>query len=215
MHGWRDMGQFGFLVLRDGAGTFQAVLDNANEIAKLRGLQFESVLDVEGLITAEPRAAVGAEMHDCRIEVLSPVLEPLPFEINKKEFKPGLDTFLDYAPIGLRNLQKRALFRISAELMTGYREYLNEQGFVEIQTPKSLAQLPRAERTCLCWTISGDLLTWHRVPSSTSRSWWVFSSACSKSGPSFGPKSTTRRGTRMSTSVWIWRWALSMITLTS
>ena len=136
MHGWRDMGQFGFLVLRDGAGTFQAVLDNANEIAKLRGLQFESVLDVEGLITAEPRAAVGAEMHDCRIEVLSPVLEPLPFEINKKEFKPGLDTFLDYAPIGLRNLQKRALFRISAELMTGYREYLNEQGFVEIQTPK-------------------------------------------------------------------------------
>jgi len=136
MHSWRDMGQFGFLVLRDGAGTFQAVLDNADEIAKLRGLQFESVLDVEGLITAEPRAAVGAEMHDCRIEVLSPVLEPLPFEINKKEFKPGLDTFLDYAPIGLRNLQKRALFRISAELMTGYREYLNEQGFVEIQTPK-------------------------------------------------------------------------------
>ena len=38
MHSWRDMGQFGFLVLRDGAGTFQAVLDNADEMAKLRGL---------------------------------------------------------------------------------------------------------------------------------------------------------------------------------
>ena len=136
MHSWRDMGQFGFLVLRDGAGTFQAVLDNADEMAKLRGLQFESVLDLEGLITAEPRATVGAEMHDCHVEVLSPVLEPLPFEVNKKEFKPGLDTFLDYAPIGLRHLQKRALFRIAAELMAGYREYLNERSFVEIQTPK-------------------------------------------------------------------------------
>ena len=136
MHSWRDMGQFGFLVLRDGAGTFQAVLDNPDEMARLRGLQYESVLEVEGLIAAEPRAAVGAEMHDCHVEVLSPVLEPLPFEINKKELKPGLDTFLDYAPLGLRHLQKRALFRISAELMAGYREYLMQQGFVEIQTPK-------------------------------------------------------------------------------
>jgi nondiscriminating aspartyl-tRNA synthetase len=38
--------------------------------------------------------------------------------------------------LGLRHLQKRALFRISAELMAGYREYLNQQGFVEVQTPK-------------------------------------------------------------------------------
>jgi len=136
MHNWRDMGQFGFLVLRDGAGTFQAVLDNASEMDKLRGVQFESVVEVEGLVVAEPRAAVGAELHDCHVTVLSPVLEPLPFEINKKELKPGLDIFLDHAPLGLRHLQKRALFRISAELMTGFREYLLQQGFVEIQTPK-------------------------------------------------------------------------------
>jgi len=136
MHNWRDMGQFGFLVLRDGAGTFQAVVDSASEMDKLRGLQFESVLEVEGLIAAEPRAAVGAELHDCHVTVLSPVLEPLPFEVNKKELKPGLDVFLDHAPLGLRHLQKRALFRISAELMSGFREYLLQQGFVEIQTPK-------------------------------------------------------------------------------
>ena len=136
MHSWRDMGQFGFLVLRDGAGTFQAVVDNATEMDKLRGLQFESVVEVEGAIVAEPRAAAGAELHDCQVTVLSPVLEPLPFEINKKELKPGLDVFLDYAPVGLRNLQKRALFRVSAELMAGFRAYLNSQGFVEVQTPK-------------------------------------------------------------------------------
>jgi nondiscriminating aspartyl-tRNA synthetase len=136
MHNWRDMGKFGFLVLRDGAGTFQAVLDNEAEMAKLNGLQFDSVVEIEGTIAPEPRAAVGAELHDCQVTVLSPVLEPLPFEINKKELKPSLDVFLDHAPLGLRHLQKRSLFRISAEIMAGYREYLDQQGFVEIQTPK-------------------------------------------------------------------------------
>lgn len=136
MHNWREMGQFGFLVLRDGAGTFQAVLDKAEEIAKLKGLQYETVLQVEGVVAAEPRAPGGVELHDCQITVISPVLEPLPFEINKKELKPGLDVFLDNAPVGLRHLRKRALFRISAEIMAGFREYLMQQGFVEIQTPK-------------------------------------------------------------------------------
>nr|MBC7244716.1 aspartate--tRNA(Asn) ligase [Chloroflexota bacterium] len=136
MHNWRDLGQFGFLVLRDGAGTFQAVLDDAAEMAKLKGLQYETVLQVEGVVAEEPRAPGGAELHDCQVTVISPVLEPLPFEINKKELKPGLDVFLDNAPIGLRHLRKRALFRISAEIMAGFREYLMQQGFVEIQTPK-------------------------------------------------------------------------------
>jgi nondiscriminating aspartyl-tRNA synthetase len=136
MHNWRDMGKFGFLVLRDGAGTFQAVLDEPAEMEKLRGLQYESVLEIEGLISPEPRAPVGAELHDCQVTVITPVLEPLPFEINKKELKPGLDVYLNHAPLGLRHLEKRALFRISAEVMAGYREYLSQQEFVEIQTPK-------------------------------------------------------------------------------
>ncbi|MBC7232695.1 MAG: aspartate--tRNA(Asn) ligase [Chloroflexi bacterium] len=136
MHNWRDMGQFGFLILRDGAGTFQAVLYKAEEMEKLKGLQYETVLQIEGVVAEEPRAPGGVELHDCQVTVISPVLEPLPFEINKKELKPGLDVFLDNAPVGLRHLRKRALFRISAEIMAGFREYLMQQGFVEIQTPK-------------------------------------------------------------------------------
>jgi len=136
MHNFRDMGKFGFVILRDGAGTFQAVLDKASELEKLRGLHYESVLQIEGLVAEEPRAPGRAELHDCQVSVISPVMEPLPFEINKKELKPGLPVFLDNAPLGLRHLHKRALFRISAELMAGFRECLRQQGFVEIQTPK-------------------------------------------------------------------------------
>ena len=136
LHNLRDMGKFGFLILRDGAGTFQAVLDKTSELDKLRAVQYESVLEIEGLVAEEPRAPGGAELHDCRVSVVSPVMEPLPFEINKKELKPGLHVFLNSAPLGLRHLHKRALFRISAEMMAGFREYLSQQGFVEIQTPK-------------------------------------------------------------------------------
>ncbi len=150
MHNWRDMGKFGFLVLRDGAGTFQAVLDNPEEMGKLKGLQYESVLEIQGLVTPDPRAAAGAELHDCRVRVISPVLEPLPFEINKKELKPGLDVFLNHAPLGLRHLEKRALFRISAQVMAGYREYLTQQGFVEIQSPKIVGSATESGANVFC-----------------------------------------------------------------
>jgi len=150
MHNWRDMGKLGFLVLRDGAGTFQAVLDNPEEIGKLKGLQYESVLEIQGLVTPDPRAAAGAELHDCQVRVISPVLEPLPFEINKKELKPGLDVFLNHAPLGLRHLEKRALFRISAQVMAGYREYLTQQGFVEIQSPKIVGSATESGANVFC-----------------------------------------------------------------
>jgi len=136
MHNLRDMSKFGFLFLRDGAGVVQAVLDRPEELEKARGVQYESILEVVGTVVAEPRASAGAELHDCEVKVITPILEPLPFEINKKELKPGLDVFLDHAPLGLRHLHKRALFRLSAEILYGYREYLNQHGFVEIQTPK-------------------------------------------------------------------------------
>jgi len=150
MHAWRDMSKFGFLLLRDGAGTLQAVLDDPTELQKLAGLQYESVLEVEGTVVAEPRSASGVELHDCHVTVLTPVTEPLPFEVNKKQLKPGLDVFLDHAPLGLRHLQKRALFRISSEIMFGFREYLSQQGFVEIQTPKIVGTATESGANVFC-----------------------------------------------------------------
>ena len=150
LHNLRDMGKFSFLLLRDGAGTFQVVLDKPAEIVKLKGLQYESVLEVEGVVAKEPRAPGGVELHDCQVAVVSPVIEPLPFEINKKELKPALDIFLNHAPLGLRHPHKRALFRISAEIMAGFREYLSQQGFVEIQSPKIVGSATESGANVFC-----------------------------------------------------------------
>lgn len=143
LEGWlyrlRRMGGINFLALRDGWGIAQAVIDEPSELAKLAPLADESVLAVEGTVTAEPQAPGGYELRQCRVHVLSPAVAPPPFELNKRVLKPSLDVFLDHAAVGLRHPQKRAIFRLGAAIMHAFRGYLYSQGFTEIQTPKLVA----------------------------------------------------------------------------
>jgi nondiscriminating aspartyl-tRNA synthetase len=140
MAGWlyrlRRLGAISFLVLRDGYGLFQAVLADERELEPLHGVQPESVIEVQGRVVAEPQAPGGMELHDCGVRVITPVTETLPFEINKKVLKPGLDVFLDHAPVGLRHPRKQATFRLLSGVLSGYRAALSNRGFTEIQTPK-------------------------------------------------------------------------------
>jgi nondiscriminating aspartyl-tRNA synthetase len=50
--------------------------------------------------------------------------------------KAALETYLDHAAIGLRHPKRRAILRLAAAAMAGFRATLNAQGFTEIQTPK-------------------------------------------------------------------------------
>jgi nondiscriminating aspartyl-tRNA synthetase len=136
LHRLRRLGGINFLVLRDGFGLFQAVIDNDDVLASLDGVHPESAIEVEGTVVAEPQAPGGAELHDCTIRVLSPAVDAVPFELNKKVLSPGLDVFLDHAPVGLRHPRKQATFRLFAAILRAYRQYLTGQGFTEIQTPK-------------------------------------------------------------------------------
>lgn len=138
LEGWvqtvRRLASVNFLILRDRSGTAQVILE-PNEMEKLDGLQVETVIAVNGTAMEEPRAAGGVEIHDARIEIIAPVTDVLPFEINKKVLKPSIDVFLNNAPLGLRYPAKQAIFRIYAELLAGFREYLMPRGFVEIHSP--------------------------------------------------------------------------------
>ena len=136
LHRLRRLGGINFLLLRDGYGLFQAVIDDADVLAGVRDVMPESVIEVEGTVVAEPQAPGGVELRDCAVRVVTPVTDLLPFEVNKKVLKPGLDVFLDHAPLGLRHPRKRATFRLFSGLLGAFREYLAGQGFTEIQTPK-------------------------------------------------------------------------------
>jgi nondiscriminating aspartyl-tRNA synthetase len=141
LHTLRRQGRINFLILRDGKGTIQVVVDAERPaaLAALEGLLPETVLAVEGTVVAEPQAPGGIELHDPAFEALSPVAEATPLSLNKPIIKANLPVFLDHAVVGLRHPAKRALFRLSAGIMAGYRATLNGLGFTEIQTPKLVA----------------------------------------------------------------------------
>jgi nondiscriminating aspartyl-tRNA synthetase len=137
LHQVRALGGVTFVLLRDRSGIVQAVLDR--EPPELAGIQVESVLSVTGTVVAEPRAALGVELHGVEITVLVPVTELLPFELNKKALKPTLETFLDHAPVGLRHPAKQATFRLIAAMTQALRSAFVARGCTEIHSPKLVA----------------------------------------------------------------------------
>lgn len=141
LHKKRLMGGLAFINIRDRGGLVQVVLDDKDEVEKLRGLQIGTVLAVDGSVVEEPRAPGGAELHEAKLEVLVPVEAEPPIEIDKPlGHKPeNLDTLFEYRPIGLRNLQETAIFKVQASIVRAIREYFYENEFTEIRTPKILA----------------------------------------------------------------------------
>ena len=141
--GWlqtlRRLGGINFLVLRDVRVTAQIVVDTPEALATLSGLSPETVLAVDGIVTAEPQAPGGIELRNPSFEVLSPVRDATPITLNKPTLGANLPVFLDHAVIGLRHPTRRALFRLSAGIMAGFRSALTRLGFTEIQTPKLVA----------------------------------------------------------------------------
>jgi nondiscriminating aspartyl-tRNA synthetase len=141
LHKKRLLGGLTFINLRDRQGLVQIVIQDKKEIEKLRGLQTGTVMHIEGKIVKEPRAPGGIELHEPELTVVVPVRDESPIEIDKPlSHKPeNLDTLLDTRVIGLRNLQEQKIFRIRAGLTRLLREFLQDNDFIEMHTPKLVA----------------------------------------------------------------------------
>ncbi len=139
LHSLRQMGGISFLVIRDGWGTIQAVAETDTELTPLLELSVESVLSVEGLVMSMPQAPGGIELHDLHIEVITPVSDIPPVSLNKRKITANIGTLLDHAAITNRHLERRAVLRLSAGVMSAFRSILTARDFTEIQTPKIVA----------------------------------------------------------------------------
>lgn len=142
LHKKRLLGGLNFLTVRDRSGIAQALLSDKDELEKLRGLQIGTVLRFTGTVTADERAPSGVELHDVSVEVEVPVTDEPPIEIDKpiQHKAENLDTLFEYRVLNVRNLQEQKIFKIRASLTRYLREFLNSQEFVEIDTPKLLAE---------------------------------------------------------------------------
>src|SRR5258707_3548955 len=143
--GWlntlRRLGGITFLVIRDGWGIVQAVAEQEADLAPLTAAEagVESVISVEGTVMSSSQAPGGLELRDIVIEVITPVKEPPPLTLSKREIKAAQPTLLDHAVVSNRHLMRRAVLRLVAASMTGFRRTLDTRGFTEIQTPKIVA----------------------------------------------------------------------------
>lgn len=140
LHKKRLLGGLNFITLRDRAGIAQSLVDNKDELEKLRGLQVGTVLALTGTVKADERAPGGAELHEVQVEVLVPVVDEPPIEIDKPldHKSDNLDTLFEHRVLGLRNLQETNIFRIQAGVKEAVRQYLHGQDFTEFNSPKLL-----------------------------------------------------------------------------
>ncbi len=141
LHSFRRLGALNFLVIRDGWGIIQAVAETDEELGPLAAGEAttETVLTVEGKVIATAQAPGGVELHDLSIEIITPVSEPTHVALNKPTLKASITTILDHAVVANRHPTRRAMLRLSAGAMAGFRAILNARGFTEIQTPKIVA----------------------------------------------------------------------------
>lgn len=142
VHKKRLLGGITFISIRDRSGLIQAVVEDKAEVEKLRGMQIGTVLAVKGQVVKEERAPGGAELHQPTLEIISPVTDEPPIEIDKPlSHKPdNLDTLFDHRPLALRNLQESAIFKVQAKVLEAFRRYFKENDFTEMNSPKLLAE---------------------------------------------------------------------------
>jgi aspartyl-tRNA synthetase len=141
-HETRDLGGIAFLVLRDRKGLAQVTLVKkmvGKEMFKsMRSISRESVVQVKGLVKAEPMAPRGFEILPTEIRVLGAAEVPLPLDPTEK-VECELDTRLDARFMDIRRPSVLAAFEIEGAVLRGIRDYFYSQGITEVFTPKIVA----------------------------------------------------------------------------
>jgi nondiscriminating aspartyl-tRNA synthetase len=139
LHRFRQLSHISFLVLRDGKGLSQVVIEDPEQVHQLADLPNETVLRVRGTAVAVAAAPGGIEVHAPTIDIIAVPTAVPPFDLFRPAIKAQPATLLDHAAVALRHPRSRAIHRIAAASAEGYRTRLRAFDFVEIFTPKLVA----------------------------------------------------------------------------
>lgn len=156
VHRRRDHGSVIFLDLRDREGIVQVVVAPANKaaFAVAETVRNEYVLQVKGRVRHRPAGTVNRELVTGEIEVdaLEIVIlnraEALPFPIDEYH-DVGEETRLKYRYLDLRRPEMLQRMKIRAAIARYLRSYLDEQGFLDIETPFLTKATPEGARDYL------------------------------------------------------------------
>ncbi len=152
--GWvarrREHGEhLAFVDLRDHTGVIQCVVDNAVDVRS------EYVVRITGVVRARPEGTVNTnlatgevEIGECAVEVLN-TAEPPPFPIDARADDVAETTRLQYRYLDIRRERMQRNLRIRAMVNSAIRRAMEEQGFVEVETPMLVPSTPEGAREFL------------------------------------------------------------------
>ena len=156
VHRRRDHGGVIFLDIRDRDGLAQVVFDpdRAETFAAADRVRSEYVVKITGKVRLRPAGAVNKNMASGGIEVLGYELEVLnesetpPFPLN--EFSDvGEETRLRYRFLDLRRPEMAEKLRLRSRMTTSIRRFLDENGFLDVETPILTRATPEGARDYL------------------------------------------------------------------
>lgn len=136
----RDQGKMVFFDFRDRSGMVQGVvLPGSPAMETAKDIRNEYVVRVEGIVNKRPEKNAQAERQNGDIELeiqaieVLAIAQPLPFATDAEL---NLETMLDYRPLTIRRERERNIFNVQHEIIAGFRDYLDTNGFTEFQAPK-------------------------------------------------------------------------------
>ena len=156
VHRRRDHGGVIFLDIRDREGLAQVVFDpdRADTFAKADRVRSEYVVKITGKVRLRPEGARNANMASGAIEVLGYELDVLneaetpPFPLNEYS-DVGEETRLRYRFIDLRRPEMAEKLKLRSRITSSIRRYLDENGFLDVETPILTRATPEGARDYL------------------------------------------------------------------
>lgn len=160
--GWvnrrRDHGGVAFFDLRDRSGVVQITINpdaSKETLDVVADVRFEWVLQIEGLVQKRPAGNENPNMATGEIEVIAQKVtalnpaKPLPFMVNSDEDLPDENMRLKYRYLDLRRERLTNNMILRHKAVKFMRDYLDKQGFIEIETPILFKATPEGARDYL------------------------------------------------------------------
>ncbi len=156
VHRRRDHGGVIFLDVRDREGLMQVVFDpDADEsFATANKVRSEYVVEITGLVRARPDGTVNAGMRTGEVEMLGRTITVLnksltpPFPLNEHS-EVGEDVRLKYRYMDLRRPEMQQKLILRSKVSSSIRRALEDQGFIDIETPILNRATPEGARDYL------------------------------------------------------------------
>ncbi len=154
-HRRRDHGGVIFIDLRDREGLTQVVCDpdRREAFAAAERVRSEYVLKIVGKVRRRPEGTVNPELRSGEVEVLAHEVEILnpsvtpPFQLDDENLNEN--TRLEHRVLDLRRVPMQKNLRLRYRVAMAVREYLDQHGFIDIETPMLTRSTPEGARDYL------------------------------------------------------------------